>query len=64
MVQSQMIAQKDYARTIMDSLCSPHYDGRGYVNNGDVRAADFIIAELKKLVHNRSKNFHLISRIN
>jgi aminopeptidase YwaD len=49
LVQSQLIAQKDYARSIMDSLCSPHYDGRGYVNNGDVRAADFIIAELQKI---------------
>lgn len=42
-------AQVDYAREIMDSLCSDHYDGRGYVNQGDVRAADFIIRELKTI---------------
>lgn len=40
-------SQKDYAKRIMDSLCSPYYDGRGYVNEGDVRAADFLISELK-----------------
>lgn len=27
--------QKDYAKAIMDTLCSPHFDGRGYVNQGD-----------------------------
>lgn len=41
--------QKEYARELMDSLCSPHYDGRGYVNNGDTRAADFIERELKSI---------------
>lgn len=33
----------------MDSLCSPNYDGRGYVNQGDNRAADFIVRELKSI---------------
>ena len=42
-------AQKDYAKSILDTLCSEHFDGRGYVNNGDVRAADFIVDELKKI---------------
>ena len=46
---SYSFAQKDYALTIMDSLCSERYDGRGYVNNGDVRAADFIVRELKDI---------------
>lgn len=41
--------QKDYALEIMDTLCSPYYDGRGYVNNGDVRSGDFIIDELKSI---------------
>ncbi len=41
--------QKAYAKEMLDSLCSPRYDGRGYVNQGDVRAADFIVRELKKI---------------
>ena len=44
-----VIGQKDYAKQILDSLCSDRYDGRGYVNNGDNRAADFIVRELKNL---------------
>ena len=43
------IGQKEYAKAIMDTLCSPHFDGRGYVNQGDVRAADFLVEELKKI---------------
>jgi len=46
---STVFSQKDYAKTILDTLCSPHFDGRGYVNNGDVRAADFIVDELKRI---------------
>lgn len=42
-------SQKEYAKTILDTLCSEHFDGRGYVNNGDVRAADFIVEELKSI---------------
>ncbi len=42
-------AQQDYAKTILDSLCAPRYDGRGYVNNGDNRAGDFIVRELEKI---------------
>lgn len=41
--------QKEYAKSILDSLCHERYDGRGYVNNGDVRAGDFIIRELEKI---------------
>lgn len=41
--------QKDYAKQLLDSLCSERYDGRGYVNNGDNKAADFIIRELKSI---------------
>ncbi len=35
-----------YARKIIDSLCSPYMYGRGYANNGDKKAADFIQQEL------------------
>ncbi len=42
-------AQQSYAKVIIDSLCSEHYDGRGYVNEGDNRAADFIIRELEAI---------------
>lgn len=42
-------AQQSYAKTILDSLCSPRYDGRGYVNQGDNRAAAFIVRELQKI---------------
>lgn len=45
---STLHGQKEYARILLDSLCSERYDGRGYVNQGDVRAADFIIRELEK----------------
>ncbi|WP_070138379.1 M28 family metallopeptidase [Crocinitomix algicola] len=41
--------QKEYAKIILDSLCSDRYDGRGYVNDGDNRSADFIIKELKNI---------------
>lgn len=42
-------AQVDYAKRMLDSLCSERYDGRGYVNQGDVRAADFIIREIENI---------------
>lgn len=41
--------QVEYAREIMTELCSEKYKGRGYVDNGDVLAADFIASELKRL---------------
>lgn len=43
---TQAFCQKEYAKQLLDSLCSERYDGRGYVNNGDNRAADFIVREL------------------
>ena len=42
-------AQRDYAKKILDTLCSPYFDGRGYVNSGDIRSADFVAAELQKI---------------
>lgn len=38
-----------YARKIIDTLTSPSMHGRGYVNDGDKIAADFISNELFKL---------------
>ncbi len=40
---------KPYARMILDSLCSPHFDGRGYFNRGEKRAAEFIKNEYQKI---------------
>lgn len=44
------IAQNiEYARETINTLCSPDYHGRGYVNGGDAKAAAFIYKEFKKL---------------
>jgi aminopeptidase YwaD len=51
------VAQKEYARQVIDTLCSPHFDGRGYVNSGDVRAAAYLVDELKGLGVQPFKNF-------
>ena len=40
--------QRDYALQLLDTLCSPRYHGRGYVNDGDAKAAKFIVEELKR----------------
>jgi aminopeptidase YwaD len=37
-----------YARHIIDTLSSPSFDGRGYVNNGDKKASEFIAGEFGK----------------
>jgi hypothetical protein len=43
-------AQPDnYARALIDSLCSERYHGRGYVNNGDIKTALFIENEFKNI---------------
>lgn len=39
----------EYARSIVDTLCSPEYDGRGYYNNGERKAAEFLRKEYKKI---------------
>ncbi|HTB07548.1 MAG TPA: M20/M25/M40 family metallo-hydrolase [Bacteroidia bacterium] len=41
-------AQKDYARKVVDTLASPYMEGRGYVDNGDKKAAKYITGEFKK----------------
>jgi len=42
-------AQKQYAKTILDSLCSQNYAGRGYVKSGVEKSALFLEDELKKI---------------
>jgi putative aminopeptidase FrvX len=37
-----------YAKSIIDTLTSPYFSGRGAVNNGEQKAADFILKEYKK----------------
>ncbi|MEI6349365.1 MAG: hypothetical protein WCP69_15580 [Bacteroidota bacterium] len=37
-----------YVRSPIDSLSSPRFFGRGYVNEGDKKAANFIANEFKK----------------
>lgn len=50
LVQNNAIAQyKQYAKEIVDTLCSPFMHGRGYVNKGDSIAAGFIANEYKTL---------------
>ncbi len=44
--QSQDI---QYARYLIDSLCSPAFFGRGYTNQGDTKAAAFIANEFAKI---------------
>jgi aminopeptidase YwaD len=36
-----------YARYVLDTLCSETMNGRGYVNKGERKAADFIVNEFK-----------------
>lgn len=38
-----------YVRSCIDSLASPRFQGRGYVNNGDKIAANFISGQLKDI---------------
>ncbi len=48
-VYSTTFSQKTYAKNILDTLCSDRYAGRGYVDNGVGRSADFIVNELKRI---------------
>ena len=42
-------AQVEEVRRITKTLCSPEFQGRGYVNSGDSIAANFIADEFKKI---------------
>ncbi|MBL1232183.1 MAG: M20/M25/M40 family metallo-hydrolase [Flavobacteriales bacterium] len=39
----------EYAKKMLDTLSSSYFEGRGAVNNGEKKAADFIAKEYKKL---------------
>ncbi len=39
----------DFARKLIDTLASPAFDGRGYVNNGDTKAAMFLSETFKEI---------------
>jgi aminopeptidase YwaD len=41
--------QKDYARQVLNDLCSPNMHGRGYVNGGDRIAAEYIAAQYNSI---------------
>ena len=45
-----------YAREIINTLSSPEFKGRGYVDNGDRIAADYIAVEFQKLGLNSIAN--------
>ena len=42
-------AQKDFARKVVDTLASPYMGGRGYVSDGNKRAATYLDAQFKSL---------------
>jgi hypothetical protein len=47
-LQAQFVAEP-YARKIVDTLCHSYFGGRGYVDDGDRRAAEFIAFEFNRL---------------
>jgi len=50
LLSATCIAQDlDYARSIVSKLASPELSGRGYVNQGDQMAAEYIAAEFEKI---------------
>lgn len=46
----------EYARQTVDTLCSPYMAGRGYVNEGDLKAAAYIAGEFQNLELERFHN--------
>lgn len=49
LIQLTVLGQIEEVRRITQTLCSPEYHGRGYVNKGDSIASVFIASEFKKL---------------
>ena len=43
------IVAQQYQRYLVDTLASPYFDGRGYVNDGANRAAEFIVKQFRYL---------------
>jgi len=47
--ENQIFSQNiGYARGVIDTLASPEFFGRGYVNSGDKIAAGYIVKQLEK----------------
>lgn len=44
-----VFGQIEEVRRVTQTLCSPEFHGRGYVNKGDSIAAEFIVSEFKKI---------------
>ena len=53
--------QIEEVRRITQTLCSPEFHGRGYVNKGDSIAAEFIVSEFKKIGLKPLKKSHFQS---
>ncbi|MEY3236016.1 MAG: hypothetical protein RI883_117 [Bacteroidota bacterium] len=53
--------QIEEIRRITQTLCSPAFHGRGYVNKGDSIAAEFIVSEFKKIGLKPIKKSHFQS---
>jgi len=50
LISSTAIGQnREYARFILDTLCDPSLDGRGFYNQGEKRAAEFIKGQFQEL---------------
>lgn len=49
----------EYTRAILDTLCSPAFDGRGFYNDGEKRTADFIAKEYEKFGLKKFNNSYL-----
>lgn len=48
-VNNGLSQDSTYARQVIKTLTSPEYEGRGYVNDGDLKAAKYIAGEFKRL---------------
>ncbi len=48
-----------YARKVLNELCSPKYKGRGYVCNGDKKAASYILGQFKSIGLKKVKGTYL-----
>lgn len=40
---------RSYARSVLETLCSPEMDGRGYFNQGELRAAEYIRGQFEEI---------------
>ncbi len=49
LISFRLFSQVEEARRITEALCSPDFHGRGYVQQGDSIAAEFIASEFQKL---------------